>query len=112
MATIKDVAKLAGVSPSAVSKYFISPDHMREKTKLQIAAAVEELNYHPNSLARSLRNGCSGVVAITVPDARNPHFGRYIHLMQDICFRFLSKSVPSRMLVMPSRSSAPDCPMA
>lgn len=87
MATIKDVAKLAGVSPSAVSKYFISPDHMREKTKLQIAAAVEELNYHPNSLARSLRNGCSGVVAITVPDARNPHFGRYIHLMQDICFR-------------------------
>lgn len=88
MATIKDVAKLAGVSPSAVSKYFISPDHMREKTKLQIAAAVEELSYHPNRLARSLRNGCSGVVAITVPDARNPQFGRYIHLMQDVCFHF------------------------
>lgn len=88
MATIKDVAKLAGVSPSAVSKYFISPDHMREKTKLQIAAAIEELNYHPNSLARSLRNGFSGFVAITVPDARSPLFGNYIHLMQDICFRF------------------------
>lgn len=87
MVTIKDVAKLAGVSPSAVSKYFISPDHMREKTKVLIAAAVEELNYHPNRLARSLRNGSSGVVVITVPDARNPHFGGYIHLMQDTCFR-------------------------
>lgn len=88
MATIKDVAKLAGVSPSAVSKYFISPDHMREKTKERIAAAVESLNYHPNQLARSLRSGCSGVVAITVPDARNPQFGRYIHLMQGICFNY------------------------
>lgn len=88
MATIKDVAKLAGVSPSAVSKYFISPDHMREKTKEQIAAAVEALNYHPNLLARSLRSGCTGLVAVTVPDARNPYFGKYIHYMQKSCLHF------------------------
>jgi len=85
MAAIKDVAKLAGVSPSAVSKYFRSPNHMRKKTKERIAAAVKELNYHPNSLARSLRNGRSGVVAITVPDVRNPYFGHYVQLMQDVC---------------------------
>ena len=88
MATIKDVAKMAGVSPSAVSKFFISPDHMRENTKKQISAAVEALNYHPNQLARSLRSGCSDMIAITVPDPRSPYFGRYIHIMQDVCFKF------------------------
>lgn len=85
MAAIKDVAKLAGVSPSAVSKYFISPEHMRASTKERIAAAVKTLNYHPNQLARSLRNGRSNVIAITVPDVRNPYFGHYIQLMQDLC---------------------------
>ncbi|MDO4488549.1 MAG: LacI family DNA-binding transcriptional regulator [Eubacteriales bacterium] len=87
MATIKDVAKLAGVSPSAVSKYFLSPDHMREKTRKQIASAVEALNYHPNQLARSLRNGNSNVIAVTVPDSRSPYFSQYIHLMQEACFK-------------------------
>ena len=42
MAAIKDVARLAGVSASAVSKYFKMPDKMREETRRKIAAAVAE----------------------------------------------------------------------
>ena len=85
MAAIKDVARLAGVSASAVSKYFKMPDKMREETRRKIAAAVAELNFQPNQLARSLRNGRSGLIALTVPDILNPYFSQYTRLMQQCC---------------------------
>lgn len=85
MAAIKDVARLAGVSASAVSKYFRTPGNMREQTREKIAAAVAELNFRPNQLARSLRNGRSGLIALTVPDIVNPYFSQYVRLMQQCC---------------------------
>lgn len=57
MAAIKDVAKLAGVSVAAVSKYLKTPNNMREDTRQRIAQAIEELNYRPNPFAQSLRTG-------------------------------------------------------
>ena len=52
MAAIKDVAKLAGVSVAAVSKYLKTPNNMREDTRQRIAQAIEELNYRPNPCGR------------------------------------------------------------
>ncbi|PJI08548.1 MULTISPECIES: LacI family DNA-binding transcriptional regulator [Clostridium] len=59
MATIKDVAKLSGVSPSTVSIILNGNSAKRnitEKTQKKVMSAVKELDYHPNILARKLRN--------------------------------------------------------
>lgn len=85
MAAIKDVAKLAGVSASAVSKYLKTPQHMREETRVKIASAIKELNYRPNQLARSLRSGRSGVIAIPIYDIQNPYFSRFIFYIHKFC---------------------------
>ena len=69
MAAIKDVAKLAGVSVAAVSKYLKTPNNMREDTRQRIAQAIEELNYRPNPFAQSLRTGKTNIIAIAIPEA-------------------------------------------
>ncbi|MCD2349048.1 LacI family DNA-binding transcriptional regulator [Clostridium guangxiense] len=59
MATIKDVAKLSGVSPSTVSIILNGNSSKRkisEKTQKKVMNAIKELNYHPNISARKLRN--------------------------------------------------------
>ena len=68
MAVIKDVAKLAGLSVSAVSKYLNHPDHVKEDTKMRIEAAIRELNYVPSATARSMRTKRSNMIAVVVPD--------------------------------------------
>ena len=57
MTTIMDVAKLAKVSKTSVSRYLNGQNvgHMSEETKERIIAAIKELDYQPNSIARSLK---------------------------------------------------------
>jgi DNA-binding LacI/PurR family transcriptional regulator len=74
MAVIKDVAKLAGVSVAAVSKYLKTPENMREETRRQIEAAIQELNYRPSPVAQSLRTRKTGMVAVMMPAITNPFF--------------------------------------
>ncbi|MFQ6163127.1 LacI family DNA-binding transcriptional regulator [Sinorhizobium meliloti] len=57
--TSNDVARLAGVSQSAVSRYFTPGTSVSKKTAEKIRAAAEELGYRPNVLARSLITGRS-----------------------------------------------------
>lgn len=85
MAVIKDVAQKAGVSVSAVSKYFTSPGHMRTDTKERIRKAVEALDYQPSHLAQSLRTGRSGMIAITIPEIDNPYFGDVFDCFHALC---------------------------
>jgi len=68
MAVIKDVANLAGLSVSVVSKYLNHPEHVREDTKIRVEAAIKELNYVPSMTARSMRTKRSQMLAIVVPD--------------------------------------------
>lgn len=74
MAVIKDVAKLAQVSISTVSKYFNNPNALSEPYKSRVAAAVEELNYTPSAIARSLRTKRVGTIALVVPDITNTYY--------------------------------------
>ena len=85
MATIKDVAKLAGVSVSAVSKYLRTPQHMREETRSLIASAIKELDYSPNLLARNLRSGRTGFIAIECSNITNPYSATLAKYMQAYC---------------------------
>ncbi|WP_206885189.1 LacI family DNA-binding transcriptional regulator, partial [Alicyclobacillus mali (ex Roth et al. 2021)] len=57
MATVKDIAKLAGVSPATVSWALNGTRPVSEKTRKRIFEAVKQLNYHPKMSARSLRAG-------------------------------------------------------
>lgn len=85
MAAIKDVAKLAGVSVAAVSKYLKTPQNMREETRTRIAEAIEALNYRPNPLAQSLRTGKTNIIAIALPEVGNPYFSQIFKFLQAYC---------------------------
>lgn len=64
--TIRDVAALAGLSIGTVSKY-INGCAVKDSTRTAIESAVRELNYHPNNIARGLRNAKSFSIAILLP---------------------------------------------
>lgn len=76
--TIKEVARLAGVSHQTVSRYLRSRNGLKPDTLARIDAAVSELNYRPNLVARSMRTRRTGRLAILLPTvAFNP--ARMLH---------------------------------
>ena len=64
--TIKEVAKLAGVSSAAVSRY-LNGGPLSQKKKEQIAKAIEETGYRPNLMAKTMRTGKVRQIGIIVP---------------------------------------------
>ena len=62
--TLQDVAKLAGVSPKTVSRVVNNQGEISDATRLRVQAAIEELNYQPNILARSLVNQRTNSLAV------------------------------------------------
>lgn len=80
MATIKDVAKLAGVSLSTVSKY-INGGNVRGPKQEAIRAAIETLDYRANPFARNLKNPRCHSIGILLPDMTAPFFGSIISVL-------------------------------
>lgn len=67
-ATIREVAELAGVSHQTVSRYLkFNGDGLKPRTRERVEAAIEELDYRPNLLARSMRTRTTGRVAVLIP---------------------------------------------
>lgn len=77
MATIKDVAHMAGVSISTVSKY-INGGNVRAECADAIRNAIDALDYHVNPFARSLKTQRSRCVGILIPDMTAPFYGNVI----------------------------------
>jgi DNA-binding LacI/PurR family transcriptional regulator len=73
-ASLKDVARLAGVSPKTVSNVIHGYAHITDATRSRVQRALDELNYRPNLSARHLRAGRSGVIALAVPELGIPYF--------------------------------------
>ncbi len=73
MATIKDVAKGAGVSVATVSRVLNHTAPVNEETKQRIEKVMEELHYTPSMLARGMRKQQSKVIAVIVPSYENPY---------------------------------------
>lgn len=67
MATIKDVAKLAGVGVGTVSRYLSGSSSISPASADKVATAMAELNYRPNSMARSLSSKRSNIIGLWVP---------------------------------------------
>ncbi|MGB3642878.1 MAG: LacI family DNA-binding transcriptional regulator [Mesorhizobium sp.] len=82
--TIKDIAQRAGVSTATVSKVLNRKDaFIGEETRKRIRALARELNYTPNSIARSLVTRRSRVLGIIVPDILNPYFTELVRACDD-----------------------------
>jgi LacI family transcriptional regulator len=71
---IKDVAKLAGVSPACVSLALNEKPYVSKKAKQRIYKAVREIGYRPNIVARSLRKKKTGIIGLVLSDIANPFF--------------------------------------
>ena len=77
--TIKDVAKLANVAPSTVSRVIANHPRISDKTKKRVREAMDHLGYHPNFIARSLANQSTQVIGLVMPGSaevffQNPFF--------------------------------------
>lgn len=72
--TIKDVARLAGVSISTVSRTINGTGYVKPGTREKVEKAVRELGYSPNHVARSLSTGTTKIIGAVLPDISNPFF--------------------------------------
>lgn len=73
-ATVKDVARRAGVSPRTVSNVVTGSTHVADATRARVQRAIDELGYRPNAAARNLRRGRTGMIALVVPELDQPYF--------------------------------------
>lgn len=86
MATIKDVARLAGVSITTVSHVINETRYVSDGTKEKVHDAMNKLNYRPNILARSLRSGETKTIGLIVPDSANLFFAEIAKTIEDVGF--------------------------
>jgi LacI family transcriptional regulator len=85
--TMRDVALLAGVSQSTVSRVLSEADSaiaISEETYKKVRDAVEQLGYYPNITARSLRQQKSEMIAIMIADISNPFYHSIVRAVQDV----------------------------
>ncbi len=82
-ATSYDVARLAGVSQSAVSRCFKPGASISKKMRDKVVAAAEELNYQPNAIARSLISQRSHMVAILISSQINFYYPEVLFQLSD-----------------------------
>jgi LacI family transcriptional regulator len=84
MATIKDIAKKVGVAPSVVSRALNNRYGVKESTKQQILKIANELNYYPNTAARSLVTRKTQTIGIIMADISEPYYSQIIKGMEYI----------------------------
>lgn len=87
MATIRDVAKLARVSPATVSRVLSGKGAVSEATRRRVLDAMAALNYEPNALGRNLRKQETKTVIVLIPDIKNPFFSEIIRGIEDVAIR-------------------------
>lgn len=73
--TVRDIARIAGVSVSTVSRALSSPEMVNAATRARVQETARKLGYAPNLNARNLTSGRSGAIGLVVPDLENPFFG-------------------------------------
>ncbi|PAD35818.1 LacI family DNA-binding transcriptional regulator [Terribacillus saccharophilus] len=82
---IDDVARLAGVSPTTVSRVLNDRGYISNETKEKVQDAMAKLNYFPNDIARSLYTKRSNLLGIIMPTTSNPFFGELTFHLESIC---------------------------
>lgn len=87
MATIKDVARLAGVSVATVSRVINNSPKASETSRQAVLTAMESLNYHPNANARALAQQSTDTVGLVVGDVSDPFFGAMVKAVEQVAYQ-------------------------
>ena len=87
MSTIRDVARIAGVSTATVSRAINSPEAVSPQTRDRVAVAMKACRYHYNALARCFVTKQSSTLGLIVPSITNPIFAESIRGVQDFAHR-------------------------
>ncbi len=82
-ARMRDVAEMAGVAVTTVSRVLTNPDHVSPKTLKAVTRAIEKLGYLPNRTAGSLRSNRSNMIAVLVPNISHSAFAETLQGMAD-----------------------------
>ncbi len=80
-ASMRDVARLAGVSIKTVSNVVNDYPFVRDETRSRVRAALEALDYRPNMSARGLRTGRTDLIALAIPALDEPYFAELASLI-------------------------------
>jgi DNA-binding LacI/PurR family transcriptional regulator len=83
MASIRDVAKLAGVSVSTVSRVLGDSPKVEPETRRRVEQAIETIGYRPNLLAQGLRSKSSNLLGLVVPEIRHETFASFIEYIEE-----------------------------
>ncbi len=83
MATINDVAEKAGVSVATVSHVINGTRYVSDELTEQVERAMEEIGYHPNAVARSLKTQKTKTIGLIVSDISNPFFSTLLRGVED-----------------------------
>lgn len=86
MVNIDDVANLAGVSKSTVSRVLNKKEYVKESTRNKVYDAVSQLGYKPSRIARSLRASASQIIGLIISDIQNPFFTSLVRAVEDIAY--------------------------
>jgi LacI family repressor for deo operon, udp, cdd, tsx, nupC, and nupG len=84
MSSIKDVARLAGVSTATVSRTLAEPDKVSDATRKKVQSAIERSGYVRNELARSFRMQSTQTILVLVPDIGNPFYSLIIQGLEEV----------------------------
>ncbi|WP_314001271.1 LacI family DNA-binding transcriptional regulator [uncultured Paenibacillus sp.] len=83
MASIKDVANLAGVAVGTVSRVINNTGAVKPETRKKVKAAIRQLNYIPNEVARNFKMQKSKMVALLLPSIWHPFFSELAYYIED-----------------------------
>ncbi|MFC0141708.1 HTH-type transcriptional regulator GalR [Erwinia mallotivora] len=86
MATIKDVARLAGVSVATVSRVINNSPKASESSRQAVNSAMVQLHYHPNANARALAQQSTETMGLVVGDVSDPFFGALVKAVEQVAY--------------------------
>ena len=98
-ATIKDIAKAVGVNPSTVSRVINGTASISEETKQKITQAMKELDYHPNSFARSLVNWNTFTIGLVIDAGNRDAFSNAFFIQSVMAIESVAQSKGYSVLI-------------
>ncbi|SDW08083.1 transcriptional regulator, LacI family [Marinococcus luteus] len=93
MASIKEVAKRAGVGLGTVSRVINNSGPVKESTRVKVEQVIAELNYKPNEVARSFKRKQTQTVALIVPTLWHPFFSQFAYHTEKLLSKFHYKMI-------------------
>jgi len=85
--TIKDIAAKLNISPSTVSRALHNHPKVTDETKRKVREMAKTLNYHPDSVARSLKKQSSNIIGVIVPQVKHYFFAAIMSGITDIAYK-------------------------